>query len=127
MPGSQSHLGLGQGAGHLHICHSIWGASRGACVCRHQPVLRREARKKHGLPPLWAVGPRESHVCQRRVSEQRGRGWGSGAGLTQAKAELPSGEEAGVRLVQTFEHSLQLFGREGQVALQALAGQGWQG
>ena len=28
-----------------------------------------------------------------------------------------------MRLVQIFKHSLQLFGREGQVALQALAGQ----
>ena len=66
---------------------------------------------------VWAadlVGPK-SHVPV-------GWGWGSGAGLTQAEAELPSGEEASVSLVQAFKHSLQLLGREGQVALQALAG-----
>lgn len=83
-------------------------APRGVCVCA--------PAGGHGW--AWAadlVGPK-SHV-------PAGWGRGSGAGLTQAEAELPSGEEAGVRLVQAFKHSLQLFGREGQVALQALAGQ----
>lgn len=48
-------------------------------------------------------------------------GGGAEEGLTQAKAELSGGEETCVGLVQTFEHSLQLFRGEGQVTLQALA------
>ena len=84
------------------------------CVC----VCALEGGHGGGVWAAGLVGP-QSHV-------PAGWGWGSGARLTQAEAELPSGEEAGVRLVQAFKHSLQLLGREGQVALQALAG-GWQG
>lgn len=68
---------------------------------------------------MLGVGPRVPHVPVEGLCAAGwgGRGGASGAQLTQAKAELPSGEEACVGLIQAFKHSLQLFGREAQVAL----------